>query len=180
MVERMTIETSDEALLTMFSPAQIARFRARGALPPVASSSAPSPSATASPSRARRPTPRPTIPSPPPPPTSLPSHYKLTCGALLPPSIYVPPSRSSPIFPVIDGACYHSRPQSHGLQTNGCGVVIHEAALPYTSGVWMAKGDATEVVDELSYDYFDDKEGLAPAGTLQCGCRSSGVGCTDW
>ena len=74
------------------------------------------------------------------------------------------------------------RPPPHRTTppTNGCGAIIHTAAVPRKRcGVWMARFGSTDAVTEMDSRYFD-RSVVVRMMKSPCGCVREGVGCRLW
>ncbi|KAF9647826.1 hypothetical protein BDM02DRAFT_3187652 [Thelephora ganbajun] len=99
--------------------------------------------------------------------------FVLYCGAEGP---HPPPTTPHFISPL---PAYPLRPPPSRTSptSNGCGVIIHTAAVPRKRcGVWMARFGSTDAVVEMDSQYFD-RSVVVRMMKSPCGCVREGVGC---
>ncbi|THH02810.1 hypothetical protein EW145_g6694 [Phellinidium pouzarii] len=106
------------------------------------------------------------------------SGYALYCGSDVCELGDDEPYEPSP-FPVsLDELASPAREPQRLRRSTGCGALIHAAGAPRTkSGTWQARGEATDAVVPLDKMYFECGGQLK---RFACGCRSYGVGCSNW
>lgn len=73
-----------------------------------------------------------------------------------------------------------TRPPRAPPTSNGCGVVIHTAAVPRKRcSVWMARSGSTDAIIEMDPQYFDRSIAVRMMKN-PCGCVREGIGCRFW